>query len=59
MITSLDALFGLPRKKSAGLSYRPPLHYDEFVQSYTTEKKKSDDTVRILLVENIIVNCIP
>ena len=63
------ALFGLPRKKSAGLSYRPPLHgdiffadqssVDEFVQSYTTEKKKSDDTVRILLVENIIVNCIP
>ncbi len=25
-IYSLDALFGLPRKKSAGNSYRPPLH---------------------------------
>lgn len=25
-IYSLDALFGLPRKKSAGHSFRPPLH---------------------------------
>ena len=22
----MDAIFGLPRKKSAGISFRPPLH---------------------------------
>lgn len=26
MIVSMDALFGLPRKKSAGVSLRQPLH---------------------------------
>ena len=26
MIVSMDALFGLPRKKSAGTSLRQPLH---------------------------------
>lgn len=27
-IYAMDALFGLPRKKSAGVSYRDPLHCD-------------------------------
>lgn len=45
----MDALFGLPRKKSAGCSYRDPLHgqlffaqqnlVDEYVATYTTGKK--------------------
>ena len=30
MIISLDALFGLPRKKAAGKSHRDPLHGDLF-----------------------------
>ena len=29
-ICSMDALFGLPRKKAAGVSYREPLHGDLF-----------------------------
>lgn len=43
-IYSMDAIFGLPRKKSSGTSYREPLHagiffedqskVDEFVDSY-------------------------
>ena len=26
----MDAIFGLPRKKSAGVSFRPPLHQGLF-----------------------------
>lgn len=50
MVLSMDALFGLPRKKSAGISHRTALHgdiffasqpvVDEYVQSYSTEKKE-------------------
>lgn len=29
-ILAMDALFGLPRKKSAGISYRDPLHGELF-----------------------------
>ena len=46
LIESFDALFGLPRKKSAGTSVRPPLHgnkvfyfqedVDKFIKSYPT-----------------------
>lgn len=45
----MDALFGLPRKKSAGRSFRDPLRghllfteqhlVDEYVESYVMEKK--------------------
>ena len=48
MILSMDALFGLPRKRSSGLSCRDALHgriyfldqvsVDEFVQSTAVEK---------------------
>jgi len=48
IIVAIDALFGLPRKKSAGSSYRSPLygdlHYldkssvDQFVQDYSKPK---------------------
>ena len=48
MILSMDALFGLPRKRSSGLSCRDALHgtvyfvhqpsVDEFVQSTALEK---------------------
>lgn len=47
----MDALFGLPRKKSAGHSFREPLHghlfftdqhsVDEYVEGYVMEKKSS------------------
>lgn len=50
----MDAIFGLPRKKSAGSSYRDPLYkdlffsnqliVDEFVASY--ENPKSSSAVR-------------
>ena len=30
MVLSLDALFGLPRKKATGKSHRDPLHGDLF-----------------------------
>ena len=33
MVYSIDALFGLPRKKSAGTSHRAPLHADLFFQN--------------------------
>lgn len=49
LVLSMDALFGLPRKKSAGISYRESLHgdlffgsqasVDEFVSSSTNEPK--------------------
>ena len=49
MVLSMDALFGLPRKKSAGKSYRDALHgdlffgrqilVDEFVSNSTHEPK--------------------
>jgi len=45
----LDGIFGLPRKKAAGLSHREPVHgplffhdqhtVDEFVNSYSIAKK--------------------
>ena len=48
VVYAMDAVFGLPRKKSAGVSFRPPLHkdlffldqgeVDEFVIDYGTRK---------------------
>ena len=45
----MDAVFGLPRKKSAGLSYRDPVNgrllfynqatVDEYVSTYQTSKQ--------------------
>ena len=46
---AMDALFGLPRKKSAGVSYREPLHDDLFfsyqstVDQYVAEYNQSKD----------------
>ena len=49
VVLSVDALFGLPRKKAAGISQRDPLHgdlffgnqsaVDEFVASYEMSKR--------------------
>lgn len=49
VIYSMDALFGLPRKKSAGQSYRDPVNghllfynqatVDEYVSTYQTSKQ--------------------
>ena len=51
MVLSMDALFGLPRKKSSGTSYRDAIHghyffedqsmVDEFVTSAPSTKRKS------------------
>ncbi len=48
LIESFDALFGLPRKKSAGSSVREPLHgenifnnqkeVDHFIDNYVRQK---------------------
>lgn len=44
VVFAMDALFGLPRKKSAGMSYRGPLHADLFfyqqssVDQYVAER---------------------
>ncbi len=59
-IYSLDALFGLPRKKSAGNSYRPPLHghlsfidqaeVDEYVASSHSNHKERQQVSLLLLL---------
>ena len=53
-MVSMDGLFGLPRKKSAGKSHREPLHgdlyfkdqhaVDEYVASATSGKMKDKVT---------------
>ena len=63
MILSMDALFGLPRKQSAGHSYREALHgntyfvdqasVDEFVQSHIQEKKLPQ--VIIMVIHNPVL----
>lgn len=60
-ILSMDALFGLPRKKSAGVSHRKPLfgnlffhdqsEVDLFVSEYTCSKQGSN--VSLHLVKNV------
>lgn len=65
MVYSLDALFGLPRKKSAGESFRSPLHgdlffcdqteVDEFVINASCGQK--DDFKVILFAGMQILNC--
>ena len=56
-VLSMDALFGLPRKKSAGSSYRDALHgdlffgnqaaVDEHVASYKAQKI---DNVSVIII---------
>lgn len=52
---AMDALFGLPRKKSAGVSHREPLHHNLFFQPQlevdqyvagNSHSKATDDSVR-------------
>jgi len=60
-VVSMDALFGLPRKKSAGKSFRQPLHgmlffddqdeVDAFVESAPRSKKQMD---RVCIMESQI-----
>lgn len=55
LIYSIDALFGLPRKKAAGVSHRRPLHgdlffldqnaIDEYVASRKLPRKHKDEEV--------------
>ena len=50
---AMDALFGLPRKKSVGVSYREPLHGDLFfsyqstVDQYVAEYNQSKDDLNV------------
>ena len=67
---SFDALFGLPRKKAAGNSFRPPLHgslmfgdqsnVDEFVATRPRKVTKVTLNVGILgeAVFNFITYCL-
>lgn len=58
IIYSMDALFGLPRKKSTGLSYRDPVNgrplfynqvtIDEYVSTYRTTKQSSQQDVKVI-----------
>ena len=55
---SVDAIFGLPRKKSAGRSFRPPLHgtlffedqdeVDRFVEANPVPSKQ--DKVLMIII---------
>ena len=59
---SLDAIFGLPRKKSAGRSFRQPLHgmlffenqdeVDQFVEATPASNKQIN---KVLFINNIII----
>ena len=50
---AMDALFGLPRKKSAGVSYQDPLHVDLFfcdqssVDQFVAESKSTKTTPNV------------
>ena len=60
MIYAMDALFGLPRKKSAGVSYREPLlgnlffgdqsSVDQFVSESQKTKSQSSVSLKCLVV---------
>ena len=68
MILSMDAIFGLPRKKAAGESVRPPLHgqlffhdqdlVDEYVRSVNTIKYSSDKVYlnRMCTIYELFIN---
>lgn len=61
-VFAMDALFGLPRKKSAGTSYRNPLHeelffceqlpVDEFVEE-STQRRKTTSTFAVSNVDAV------
>ena len=40
----MDALFGLPRKKAAGVSYREPLHGDLFFNNQSAVVENSEQS---------------
>ena len=56
----MDALFGLPRKKSAGVSYRDPLHDDLFFSSqsnldqFVADRKQSKSSSNVSLSEKVL-----
>ena len=64
MLLSMDALFGLPRKKSAGISFRDPIHghvffgqqerVDEHVATASLTHKKGS---KVCASENINQLC--
>ena len=53
---AIDALFGLPRKKSAGVSHRPPLHGhlffcdQEVVDQYVAEEINMKQSFQVTIL---------
>lgn len=66
-IISMDAMFGLCRKKSAGESHRPPLFsgvffedqegVDQFVESYDSADKIMDKVSDVIPLNNCLDVC--
>lgn len=57
---AMDALFGLPRKKSAGVSYRDPLHDNLFfysqsdIDQFVADSKHSKSSSNVSFSEKVI-----
>lgn len=58
MIVSLDAIFGLPRKKAAGKSVRQPLHGDLFFADQSQIDEYVDNAARATKVVTKVSHCI-
>ena len=61
MVYSLDALFGLPRKRAVGISHRPPLHGNLFfcnqesVDEYVAEKDDTKQDFQVVMVHFVSI----
>ena len=55
LIFAMDAIFGLPRKKSAGTSFRAPLHKELFFedQSAVDQFIAEDSTRKSTIIVNV------
>ena len=61
MVYAMDALFGLPRKKSAGTSYQDPLHGNLFfcnqsaVDQFVTESQQPKPTSNVSIFFHVTI----
>ena len=53
MIVSMDAIFGLPRKKAAGGSVRQPLHGDLFFEDQSQIDEYVNNAARAKSVSKV------
>ena len=60
MVYSMDALFGLPRKKISGISYREALHRNIFFANQTSvdETKSMSDNIFFSFQGNVWYMCL-